>query len=105
MKAVLRRQDVETDPRLLWNEFVRFLAASTPDELDRHQRPAHLAFWYESEVQNGGHQQYFWNRPVGLIDETIRALDSLGASAQAAILRLAGERWGERPREVPRTVE
>ena len=54
MKAVLRRQDVETDPYLLWNEFVRFLAASTPDELDRYQRAAHLAFWYDSEVQKAG---------------------------------------------------
>jgi hypothetical protein len=23
------------------------------------QRPAHLVFWYESEVENGGHFQYF----------------------------------------------
>jgi hypothetical protein len=30
--------------------------------LSEERRPAHLVFWYESEVQNGGHLQCFENR-------------------------------------------
>ena len=93
------RAELETDPNTLWNTFVNLLAMRDYDDLKPSQRPAHLAFWYDSEVQNGGHFQYFENRGVEQVDETIRALESLGATAQSKILSsafaIASQReWG-----------
>lgn len=105
MKRVLRSEDAQRDPNLVWNEFIHLLAFSEVTELDSIQRPAHLAFWYDSEVQNGGHLQYFENRPTELVGETIRALVALGALRQAAVLKSASERWMSRRRVKPRTVD
>ena len=105
MKRVLHREEAQRDPNLVWNEFIHLLTFSEVGELDSKQRPAHLPFWYDSEVQNGGHLQYFENRPTELVGETIRALAALGASQQAAVLRSASERWMSRRRVKPRTVD
>jgi hypothetical protein len=105
MKRSVSRRDVRQDPYLPWNEFIHLLAFSSLHELDPIQRPAHLVFWYDSEVQNGGHLQYFENRPAELAQETIRALVALGAAPQAAVLTSASERWMCRPRVKPRTVQ
>lgn len=53
------------------------------------QRKAHLVFWYESEVQKGGHGQYLDNRGVSRLAETVAALMDLGLPFQAQILALA----------------
>ena len=47
----------------------------------------------ESEVQNGGHLQFFVNGTGKYAGETIAALDALGASAQARVLEQAVARW------------
>ncbi len=49
------------------------------DDLSPEQRPAHLVYWYESEVQNGGHLQYFENRGTEHLAAAVKALGSLGA--------------------------
>jgi hypothetical protein len=59
------------------------------------QRPAHLVFWYESEVQNGGHFQYFTNRSDHHIEETIQSLNALGAHDHACSRKLLP--YGDRP--------
>ena len=101
MKPLVSRSLTEQDPNLVWNRFIGLLASSDIDELDANQRPAHLAFWYESEVQNGGHLQFFENRPVSLIDETIVALKSLGTAQHANVLKEAAELWRSHLRESP----
>src|SRR5262245_40778434 len=105
MKRVVSSEAAQRDPNLVWNEFIHLLAFSELDQLDASQRPAHLAFWYDSEVQNGGHLQYFENRPAELVPETIRALLQIGASQQADLLKSALERFGNRRREKLETVE
>jgi hypothetical protein len=105
MKRLLRREDAQRDPNLIWNQFINFLAISEIDQLDSTQRPAYLTFRYDSEVQNGGHLQFFVNRPTQLTSETIRALRQIGAMEQAALLRSAFERWVGKDRETPRTVD
>lgn len=104
MKCVLRRDDAQRDPNLVWNKFVHLLAFSEAGELDPAQRPAHLAFCYDSEVQNGGHQQYFENCPTELVGDTISALVTLGASQQAAVLKSASDRWMSKHRGKPTTA-
>jgi hypothetical protein len=69
----------------LWNEFIQAIAGSY-EALSVVQRPAHLVFVYESEVQNGGHLQYFENAGVQRLDGTISALKLLGATCQAGVL-------------------
>lgn len=45
-----------------------------------------MCFWCDSEVQNGGHIQYFTNKEGNNFDETIIALDKIGALKQKEIL-------------------
>jgi hypothetical protein len=105
MKRVFAPPRRQRDPNLIWNEFISLLAESQADQLDSNQRPADLAFWYDSEVQNGGHLQFFVNRPAALVADTIQALRGLGAIEQAALLKTAFERWTSEKRESPRTAD
>jgi uncharacterized protein DUF4375 len=77
------------DNHATWNAFVQQLAMTHYDDLTPAQRPAHLVFWYESEVQNGGHLQYFLNRGDAHGEETTQSLHALGADAQARIFQQA----------------
>ena len=55
------------------------------EDLTPEQRRAHLVFWYESEVQNGGHLQYFENSGAEHLEETVYALGLLGAEGQQEV--------------------
>ncbi len=86
-------------PHLAWNAFVDLLAMEEYSNLSTVQRQAHLVFWYESEVQNGGHGQYFENRGVNRLEETVVALTNLGLPCQArnlsrAVATLSGSEPG-----------
>ena len=52
---------MQREPYLVWNAFVDIVALTPYERLHPRQRPAHLVFWYNAEVQNGGHYQYFEN--------------------------------------------
>jgi hypothetical protein len=101
----LTKQEVEAEPFRVWNAFVSVLAMEDYNELSQEQRPAHLVFWYESEVQNGGHLQYFENLGTERLADTVEALGLLGAACQQQVLREAGERWLSRPRSSIETAE
>jgi len=72
-----------------WNAYVELLTRSELDELTPNQRSAYLAYWYSSEVLNGGHEQYFGNKEHFNHAEVVEALMVLGAESQADILRRA----------------
>ena len=76
-------------PYEVWNAFIRLITSDPADPFTLEQRAAALVFWYESEVQNGGHLQYFSNRGLQEAAEAVGALLQLGAPAQAAILQSA----------------
>lgn len=95
----------EAEPWQVWNAFVDLLAMEEFESLTPEQRPAHLVFWYESEVQNGGHFQYFENRGTELLAATVEALVLLGATCQQQVLREAGERWLSRSRPRVETAQ
>jgi hypothetical protein len=76
-----------------WNAFIGLLAMTDHDDLTTLQRSAHLVFWYESEVQNGGHLQFFLNQSDDRMEETVSSLNTLGAPAQAQVLEQALARW------------
>lgn len=100
----LSRQEVEAKPYLVWNAYIDLLASERYEDLTPAQRPPHLAFWYESEVQNGGHLQYFLNRGANQLGQTLEALSLMGASCQRAVLEAAGEVWLEKQRRRPVTA-
>ena len=89
MKRFVERARVQQAPYLLWNAFIDLLAKEDYQNLSPLQRKAHLVFWYDSEVQNGGHGQYFDNRGVNRLAETIDALTEFGLSCQARLLSAA----------------
>jgi hypothetical protein len=101
----LNRSLLEGKPYEAWNAFVNLVATESYEHLDNVQRVAHLCFWYDSEVQNGGHLQYFENRGTMLLDETLAALRLLGAECQRAVLETAGRLFSSRLRDRIETVE
>ena len=72
-----------------WNGFVDLCAMEDADALTSVQRKAHFAFWYMSEVCNGGHFQYFVNKDYFNHSEVLEALKEIGAQYCASILTKA----------------
>jgi len=89
-------KQLETEPWLLWNAFISGISCD-PKELAAEQRAAALVFGYDSEVQNGGHLQYFENRGTTHLEETIAALGELGAYGQQSVLKEAAEAFLSSP--------
>jgi hypothetical protein len=94
-------KDLEQHAGADWNGFVQLPAMTDYDDLQPSQRPAHLVFWYEAEVQNGGHLQYFINRGDQRGEETVQSLYALGARAQARLLEKALATWRSSVRQEP----
>lgn len=101
----LSKCDVDAEPCCVWNAFVNLLAMEDYQDLTPLQRAAHLVFWYENEVQNGGHLQFFENRGTVHLDETIDSLGLLGAVSHQQVLRDAGDLWLSRARSRIENVE
>lgn len=89
MKRVVDRARLQQEPYLVWNVFIDLLATEEYTALTPIQRKAHLVFWYDSEVQNGGHGQFFENRGVNMLVDTVAALKDLGLECQATVLSRA----------------
>lgn len=81
----------EDNPYEKWNQFIDLLAMENYNDLTEIQKIAHLCFGYDSEVQNGGHLQYFENRGTSLVNETSLALENIGAQLQNYVLSKAVE--------------
>ncbi len=94
----LQSSVAKNEPWQVWNAYVDLLAVSSLETLDSVQRPAALVFAYESEIQNGGHLQYFENRREDRKEEVIESLDRLGAAYHADLLRAASALWQKEDR-------
>ncbi len=103
-KKVSRKEFQEFDG-VRWNAMNDICALSNIKDLTPVQRVAHLAYWYMSEVENGGHYQYFLNQAVCDHDEVIRVLADIGAKEQVAILDDALKAVRASPLGKPQTVE
>lgn len=97
--------EVEKNPNLIWDAFVGLVALEKYNDLAQDQRAAHLVFWYDNEVYNGGHLQYFANRRGQFLPETIAALRDLGAECQRLILCEAVQLFSSRGRPPIQTVQ
>jgi hypothetical protein len=105
IRRKINRKESQDKPHLIWNAFVDVLATSEYVELSSVQQIAYLAFWYDSEVQNGGHLQFFENSPNENFNNTLKALEQLNAKCQQKIFDSALTRWQSIPRENIETVE
>ncbi|QNU68187.1 DUF4375 domain-containing protein [Ruminiclostridium herbifermentans] len=85
-RRIILKKILEDNPFEKWNQFIDLLAMEDYKDLTEIQRVAYLCFWYDSEVQNGGHLQYFVNRGTSLLKETELSLVELGALQQISIL-------------------
>ena len=101
----IRRQQLQENPYLIWNEFVDMLAISNPRKLSKKQLAAHLVFCYLSEVENGGHMQYFENRGTNQLRATIESLKLLGARRHVRVLTRAAALFKSKPRAKIESVE
>lgn len=86
IRRTITKEMINNNPYEKWSQFIELLAMEEYSELTEIQKVAHLSFWYDSEVQNGGHLQYFLNRGAKFTKESINALKKIGASSQAIIL-------------------
>jgi hypothetical protein len=101
----ISKEQLAANPYAVWNQFVHLLAFGKHDQMTSVQLPAFLAFWYEQEVQNGGHYQYFQNRGTDEVDFLIVALRQLSADSLAQVAAQAKERLVSHPPERVRTPE
>jgi Domain of unknown function (DUF4375) len=102
----ITQAEVDAFPQgAVWNAFVHLLAFAEESELSDEQIPAWHAFRYESEVQNGGHMQYFLNRGVPEASRAVISLRRLGANEFANILSGALALWESKERQNPGSIE
>jgi hypothetical protein len=94
----VKNSDIKREPYLLWNEYVDILAMEEFEPGELKLRDASLVFWYDSELQNGGHLQYFENRGTDDAQDTISALVNIGAVHQKDIFEKALKLWSSKER-------
>lgn len=61
------------------------------------QRLVLAVVWYASEVNNGGHDQFFFNSTGIVWPDALAGLEAAGAESFAQILREAAARFGDPP--------
>lgn len=105
MRRKLSKEAVLNEPHLIWNAFVDLVATEDYERMTQAQQVAHLVFWYDSEVQNGGHYQYFANSAGRRCNEALDALVLLGLECQALVLHQAIAAWGSENRVPPTTTQ
>ena len=72
---------------VVWKAFVELMDGAEVESLSKIQRIAFLAHRYDSEARSRGHARYFADRDKKTVNETVRALESLGALEHAQVLR------------------
>jgi hypothetical protein len=88
-----------------WNAFLDRIYLVPLEDVEPRDRGPYLAFFYFSEVYNGGHLQYFLNKTYLPWEETADAIAAMGAIDHAEILREAIERWRGQSRVRPESAE
>jgi len=101
----LNQSDINQDPYCVWNSFVDLLTTESFEGLNEIQRSAYLCFWYDCEVLNGGHLQYFENRGTTQLNNTVNALTMIGANDQAKLLEDAYYIYSGKSRKAINTIE
>lgn len=101
---IIAKSTVEKEPYIVWNTFIDIVACEDMSKMNEIQRKAALCFWYDSEMQNGGHLQYFENTVDIDYRQVIDALKWLGANSQAEILLKAVNIQNDENRDIIKSV-
>lgn len=72
-----------------WNKFIYEVCDKDLDELSGIRRAAALCFWYDAELQNGGHSGFFDCQPEIDPEELISAINLIGSKEIADNFRKA----------------
>ena len=72
-----------TEKDLRWNRFLRDICFRDVETLSEIQKIAVLCFWYDTEVNSGGHSGYFDCCPDTVPQELISAIFVVGYKAIA----------------------
>lgn len=57
-----------------WNRFVEDICCRNLDSLSEMQKYAVLCFWYDAEMNSGGHSGYFDSYPDTVPEELVKAI-------------------------------
>jgi hypothetical protein len=105
VKRKLSAAVIEKESYLVWNAFVDLLAMEDESKLSEIQKIAQDSFWYDAEVQNGGHLQYFENTRKKDYSSVINSLRILGASKHAKVLENAVKQLKKKNRKIIESVQ
>jgi len=89
IRRILSKDLIEKEPYQKWNAFVDLLCMTEFEELNDVQKTASSIFWYNNEVENGGHMQYFLNLGSNHANHTLKALRLVKKDDYANILESA----------------
>ncbi len=78
-----------SEKALRWNKFIDEICNCELSILNKTQKIAVLAFWYDAEMHGGGHSGYFDCYPDTIPDELESALIEIGAADIAVNYRIA----------------
>lgn len=82
----------ESDNIKKWNSLVQYWAEHDFTKFPLHHQEMAAVFFLDAEVQNGGLDQYFFNRGFGEVEAAKRAMNRLGANSHLLLLEQAIER-------------
>ena len=105
IKRKLSKKLLEKENYQRWNLFIDILAMEREEDLTNIQKNAKRAFLYDSEIQNGGHLQYFENTFLDDYSEIINSIEIFGAINHAKLLKKAVEIYFNKKRTKIENVE
>lgn len=92
LKVLVKKEKMENSGYYLWNRFIEcLLNEEFGDDLSRIQKAAKHCFWYDAEMNSGGHSGYFECYPDENFDEIEKSLVNIGAEEYAKNFRIAIE--------------
>ncbi len=65
---------IMTEKDIRWNNFIEDICYRKVEELSQIQKDAFLCFWYDAEMNSGGHSGYFDCYPETIPEELVSAL-------------------------------
>ncbi|GHT71884.1 hypothetical protein FACS1894110_25660 [Spirochaetia bacterium] len=99
-KEIIIKQEYE-----IWNAFIDILATEDEKYFTDIQKNAQRAFRYDSEIQNGGHLQYFENNRLDNYSHIIKSIEMIGAINHAKTLEKAVGRYFSKKRKVIKIIK
>ena len=103
--GVITLLDFQIDSNDPWNIFVDAACNGTIENVPENLKDLYHPFWYDAEVNNGGHLQYFLNESGDHSAACIDALRKLGLTSFALLLSDAARAFQENGDPPPDTVE